>query len=199
MREFTASHIPKPLLAFQAPPGPLDLEIGAGGGLHAVRYCQQNPTRTLLAVEKTHTRFAKLENRKLGHPELRNLHTIHADAVAFVCHYLPTASLERIFLLYPNPYPKPKQANLRWHNRPFLGQLLKTLKPGGRLTLATNIQSYADEAAARMVDTWKLDLQEFRKVDPAAVPRTHFEKKYLARNETCWNLIFCKSASVAVQ
>ena len=190
MRAFNASLVPRPELTLPPLPPTLDLEIGAGQGLHAVSYCAQNPERTLIAVEKTHTRFHQLQRRHQAHLHLTNLLPVHADAAAFVTHHLPENSLERIFLLYPNPYPKAKQSNLRWHNRPFFQLLLTRLKPGGELTLATNLEWYAEEAQRQLCDHWHLQSLEYRPYQQQ--PRTHFEKKYLARGERCWNLLLRK-------
>jgi tRNA (guanine-N7-)-methyltransferase len=195
MRYFAEEKIPKPALNL---PGfedlqPLDIEIGAGQGLHAMRYCQNHPERQLLAIEKTHQRFARLAGRHAKHPELTNLHVVQADAVALITHHIADESLNRVFLLYPNPYPKAKQANLRWHNRPFLSLLLRKMQPGAQLILATNEASYATEAATQYCETWGMKLLEHQQLSPNWEPRTHFERKYLARGETCWNLIFCKS------
>lgn len=194
MRAFLKDSIPLPQLSFNALEvlrhSPIDLEIGAGQGLHAIKYCQTNPHRRLLAVESTHSRFTKLEHRKSRHPQLHNLHVIHADAVAFVSHFIPDHTLHRIFILYPNPYPKLKHANLRWCNRPFLGFLKQKLIAEGQLTLATNLHWYAEETAFRLVQYWNFTLKTYIEVDPIGAPRTHFEKKYLARGEKCWNLEF---------
>ena len=43
--------------------------------------------------------------------------------------------LNRIFLLYPNPYPKTKQAHLRWINRPFMPFLLDLFKKRGKTAI----------------------------------------------------------------
>jgi tRNA (guanine-N7-)-methyltransferase len=198
MREFHFDRIPKPALAFELQDRAglykgVDLEIGAGQGLHAIQYAKANPDRLLLAVEKTHTRAALLEQRRQNHPELSNLQVFQADAVAFVTHFLGAATLDRVFLLYPNPYAKAKHANLRWHNRPFLRQLLNAMKPGGQLTMATNLEWCAFEARAAFLNTWQLQELSFAPIAPHSVPRTHFEKKYLARGEKCWNLVYQKS------
>lgn len=203
MRDFHGEHIPKPKLDFSilsiGHSRPLDLEIGAGQGLHAIRYAQTHGDRDLLAVEKTHERFARLSRRLQAHSELTNLFAFQADAVALVRHFLPERSLSRVFLLYPNPYPKAKQANLRWHNRPFLGLLLSRMKPLAELTLATNLQWYADEAENRLTNSWGLELTLRHEVDSTQQPRTHFEKKYQERGEKCWNLVFRKSAPCLIQ
>lgn len=194
MRAFDPSRLPRPQIEFNLLGLPihhhLDLEIGAGQGLHSIQYCRTHPIRHLLAIERTHQRFAKLQQRKDHHPEIDNLSVFHADAVAFVTHYLPVKSLDKVFLLYPNPYPKNSQANLRWHKSPFIHQLKLKMKPGAVLELATNIESYAREARTDFVEIWGMPLIEEREVQVSAPPRTHFEKKYLLRGERCWNLIF---------
>src|SRR5690606_1565325 len=104
-------------------------------GLHGIRYCQQNPERTLIAIERTANRFAALKNRLDHHPDIRNMIAVRADAVPFVTHFVADHSLENVFLLYPNPYPKHKQSNQRWHYHPFLDELRRKMKPNARLHL----------------------------------------------------------------
>lgn len=193
MRPFRASKIPMPpqlphtaeWMRFSH----LDLEIGAGTGLFAQSYCSQNPSRALIALEKTFTRSGQLLARQ---KDLTNLFAYQTDAAAFITHFIADQSLERVFILYPNPYPKAKQANLRWHNRPFMSCLLGKLKAGGTLELATNIESYYQEASEVFARDWKMKTLEAREVMPSPTPRTLFEKKYLARGERCWNLVLQK-------
>lgn len=196
MRLFNPSRVPKPLSVPLLSPtlfvGPTDLEIGAGQGLHAVRYCRDHRDRQLIALERTHNKFARLQQRKNHHPNLENLYIAHADAINFVCHFVPAESLERIFLLYPNPYPKTAHAQRRWHRSPFMSFLMTRLRPKGELNLATNLSWYRDEAIRHLGQEHPLTLvHEVVLTDPSAA-RTHFEKKYLERGETCFDLIFKK-------
>lgn len=200
MRRFKAQNIPKPRIQMDFPSHArsVDLEIGAGQGLHAIRYAAAHPDRYLIAIERTHNRFEQLERRASQHEDLKNLILVHADAIGFITHIVPDRSLEKIFLLYPNPYPKAKQANLRWHNSPFMEMLLSKLKVDGTFTVATNLLWYAAEAEFTFIHEWKLQLIEKSTITTANItlnqfkPRTHFEKKYLERGETCWNLHFRK-------
>ena len=79
---------------------------------------------------------------------------------------------------------------------PFMHHVLETLKKKGKLTMATNIKFYAAEAEAYFTQEWGLKLvtkQVYSSIDECPFePRTHFEKKYLERGETCWNLVFEK-------
>lgn len=193
MRDFRHELIPYPQL--QLPPlhpGAVDVEIGAGQGLHAIQYCLQNPERTLIAIERTQNKFSSLKRRAENHPHIRNLVPLRADAVSVVTHMLSDKSIERFFLLYPNPYPKQRQANQRWHRHPFITCLHQKLVNGGSLSLATNLEWYASEAVLWLGNSGLFRLLEQRRVFKGERPRTHFEKKYLERGETCFDLRFEK-------
>lgn len=196
MRSFDAQSVPQPQLDFSfakaAAFTTIDLEIGSGAGLFAIRHSLQHPDRALIAIERTINKFAKFDRRRQTHGNPPNLFALHADAVAVVAHLIPVESLNEIFILYPNPYPKPKQQNLRWYNSAFTSYLLSRLKPRGRLTLATNMSYYREESVFKLHELWDLDVIEDRMIGPDESPRTHFEKKYLLRGETCWNMIFQK-------
>ncbi len=172
--------------------GILDLEIGAGQGLHAIQYCLRHPERRLIALERTQAKFAAFRSRQMRHPGLDNLLALRSDAQAFASHFLPPLSLDKVFLLYPNPYPKARQANQRWHRSPFMGFLHTRMKEDGRLFLATNLRWYADEAEHWLAEAGLFRLLDRRELREGSLPRTHFEKKYLERGETCFDLVFEK-------
>lgn len=204
MRAFQYKDIPRPELSIQIHQmlklDSIDLEIGAGRGLHAVRYCEANPERPLLAIERTHNKFSALQGRKENHPLLKCLVPLQADAISVIAHFVRSNQLARIFLLYPNPNIKRKHAHLRWHNSPFMEVLHEKLKRGGTLTLATNFEWYAEEAKTQMTEQWGFELLSHQKLNQESIrPRTHFEKKYLARGEICHDLVFAKPASVCAK
>jgi len=194
MRPFQSAHIPKPELDFTSMEflarKNLDLEIGAGQGWHAIQYATRHSSRNLLAIERTHNKYEKFRTRLEHHSARPNLLALHADATSIITHYIKPNSLENVFLLYPNPYPKAKQANLRWHNQPFFALLRKCMAPGGNLILATNLPWYASEAENTFKAEWGLELTNKYSIPQSAPPRTHFERKYLERGEPCTNLCF---------
>ncbi len=198
MREFNPHSIPKPTLPenvhLWTSHQPLDLEIGAGQGLHAVRYSLANPGRTLIAIERTEERFSRLHRRFINHGSPINLFPYRADAIPFVVHFIKDASIDRLFLFYPNPYPKARQANLRWHFHPFMQCLKRKLKPAATLQIATNLEWYEAEAVQALTNSLGFDLLLRRKIqfDAQASPRTHFERKYLMQGQTCFDLVFQK-------
>ena len=171
----------------------LAIEIGAGAGYHPVRFAQGNPETFLVAIERTQIKAEKMMGRVSYHPHLKNVCALHADAVEWICQNVQENEVSAYFMLYPNPYPKEKQANKRFMNMPFMHKLLQTLKTDGEITLATNMLFYYEEAKKVFCDTWGLKIKEDRVLDKLFTPRTHFEKKYLARGEACYNVVFYKS------
>lgn len=192
MRNFDKTHIPKPHFVQPIPSGFsfLDIEIGCGVGFHPIDYAKNNPNRLLIAIEKTAAKFAKFERRTVNHPHLNNVVPIHSNAIWWITHYVQPHSVDRYFILYPNPYPKDPQK--RFFQMPFMGWLKETMKDGATLTFATNEKFYMEEAIELGTQVWKFKLKENRIINSQEKPRTHFEKKYLSRGESCYNVIFEK-------
>lgn len=182
-----ALYMPEHLLIGALPTCPIILEIGAGKGKHAMQLSAQNPTSHIIAIERTKEKFCAFA-KAIQQGNFENLTAIHADAVVWTVHALPPKSLDKVFILYPNPEPKNK--NQRFVNMPFFEFLLSRLKDGGQLIIASNIPEYITEAAQMLDDTWKLPFCK-HKIE-ASSARTHFEIKYLARGELCQELIITK-------
>jgi tRNA G46 methylase TrmB len=159
-------------------------------GFHPIRFAQENPDQFLLAFERTQEKFAKFARRLERHPHLKNLMAIRGDGMAWIVHGIPPCSVDHYFFLYPNPYPKNSQRNLRFHNMPLFQWVVDSLKPKGLVTLATNSTSYAEEAERVSESSW--GLRPVKRERWLAAPRTHFEKKYQQRGEICWNLVWEK-------
>ena len=166
---------------------PIVLEIGAGKGKHASMFATKNPDKQLIAIERTRNKFeafAKIATQQ----SLNNLTAIHADAIAWIVHAIKPNSIDRIFILYPNP--EQHNPNQQWLNMPFFEFLLSRLRVGGQVILATNIETYIDNAEKQARTVWHLPT--IREQVAINSQRTHFEIKYLARGEPCWQLTVTK-------
>ncbi len=198
VREFDPKHVPRPSLpsSWNKIPDVLDVEIGCGVGTHALSYAKAHPERFLVAIEKSPVRFGTFRRHLSEHPSLPNLLPLHTNAISWITHSLGAQSVDRYFLLYPNPNPKKKHLNLRWHAMPFMHHMTQTLKSEGLLTLATNVEAYAQEASKYFREVWGLEALKSETIQqdthPTFLPRTNFEKKYLIRGEICHNLVFQK-------
>ncbi|MCR9260467.1 MAG: hypothetical protein NXH95_12135 [Pseudomonadaceae bacterium] len=178
--------ITRPLPCFEQ--SIVDLELGSGTGMFALNYAEQHPERHLIAIEQTVNKFDTF-SRAVELQQPPNLTPVHADAALWVERYIPEQSIKRLFILYPNPYPKKKHRNLRWHYMPAMHAILKVLQPGSSITFCTNLRWLVDEAAAQFDKGWHLDLISLGSIQQnSRAPLTRFEKKYLARGETCFEL-----------
>ncbi len=170
------------------------LELGAGDGQFSETLARGDRDAIVISLEKTVNRFSAMQRRH-AIARCSNWTALHAHAVTWVSAVLPVASIDAIFLMYPNPYLKTRQRNLRWHHMPFADVMVRSLKRRGRLMVATNTEGYMVEAET----VWPgrgLELvsrRAFLQNDPhAPSPRTAFEKKYLERGERCFESVWEK-------
>lgn len=170
------------------------LEIGCGVGYHPLQWALANADKKILAFERTTEKYEKAQRRFLNHGSPENLLIVHGDVQFFASSLFGTENtpllLDGIFVLYPNPYPKLSQANHRLAGWSFLPLLTGALRPKGFLQLATNRREYLEEAIRTVPMRTRLAISRVSELPADGRPRTHFEKKYLARQEPCWDAIF---------
>ena len=171
----------------------LIVDLGCGVGYHPIWLARNNPNTGVVAIERTKAKFLSMQRRSNNH-ELHNLFCVHADAQHWIPQNLRDKSLDHLYFLYPNPYPKRKQANKRYHRQAFFEVLLNKLKDSGQLTFATNEKWLHEECETYLSHLWKLNPIKSETLSPRQTGhfRTHFEKKYLSRGESCFNLVFAK-------
>ncbi|WP_352337784.1 DUF938 domain-containing protein [Psychrobacter sp. 16-MNA-CIBAN-0192] len=178
---------PSILLSKDADSMPIIIEIGAGKGKHALSFAAAHPNKHLIAIERTRNKFEAF-TKQAELKNLANLNPIHADAIAWIVHAIAPKSIAKMYILYPNP--EQHNPNQQWLNMPFFEFLLSRLQDGGEIILATNIEAYMDNAEEQAKAVWQLPI--LRQTVASDSQRTHFEVKYLARNETCWELTMRK-------
>ncbi len=126
--------------AMATPPRAVWLEIGFGGGEHLAHQAAQNPDVGFIGAEPfingTATLLAKI--RDLG---LRNIRIL-GDDVRPLLPMLPEASLERVFLLFPDPWPKYRHAERRFVSHKNLDSLARLLVDEGQFRVASDHPVY---------------------------------------------------------
>jgi tRNA (guanine-N7-)-methyltransferase len=138
-----------PVNLFKHAPDRHILEIGYGGGEHLARLAAENPGTGFLGAEVFSGGIGKLlEIVDAG--SLKNIRLFTDDALKLL-QVLPDASLDGIFLLYPDPWPKSRHHKRRFVSPLTLGELGRVLKPGGFFRFATDIEDYANWTLAHIL------------------------------------------------
>ncbi len=171
----------------------LIIEIGAGAGYHAIQNAKAHSDNFIVAIERTQVKSQKMIGRVKHHPELKNIYPVCGDAIPWICQQCLPEEVDNYIVLYPNPYPKASQANKRFINMPFMEKLIETLKPGGTILFATNIEAQYREIKTVGENVWHLSVVDNLQLPADFEPRSHFEKKYLERGESCYQVVFLKS------
>ena len=117
------------------------LEIGFGGGEHLAEQAARHPDVLLIGGEP----FLNGVGSALRHIEERSLSNVrlHAGDAREVVAALPDASLERIFVLFPDPWPKTRHHKRRLIQAELLAGFVRVLRPGGRFRFVTDWKAYA--------------------------------------------------------
>lgn len=130
-----------PLRLFASPPGAIWLEIGFGGGEHLAAQAAAHPEIRFLGVEPFINGVAKLL-RAVEQQRLDNIRVLMDDA-RLLLSALPDASLARVFVLFPDPWPKLRHHKRRIVNTSTMADFARVLAPGAELRLATDDPDYA--------------------------------------------------------
>ncbi|MFN3721616.1 MAG: tRNA (guanosine(46)-N7)-methyltransferase TrmB [Paracoccaceae bacterium] len=119
---------------------PLWVEVGFGGGEHLVHMAERYPEVSLIGCEPFVNGIAMLLG-KIRAAGVTNL-TIHPGDVRDLFDVLPAASVDKVFLNYPDPWPKARHHRRRFVTPGYLALLARVMKPGAEFRVATDIPDY---------------------------------------------------------
>lgn len=128
---------------------PVHLEIGFGGAEHLLDEARQNPDINFIGVEPFENGMAKAVAGidELGLPNVR----LFMDDGRLLLDALPDACIERIWILYPDPWHKKKHWKRRFVRPDNIVQLARVLQPGCELRFASDITTYVDWTLQHMI------------------------------------------------
>ena len=165
----------------------VEIEIGSGDGVFLEAWAKRHPDRSFLGLERSPSKARRLGARFVARP-LPNVRTLQADARCLVTTMVPDASVDAYHVYFPDPWPKRGHAPRRIFTAEFVGELARTLRPGGLLWFATDVAGYAGVARGHVLRSGF-----FREGDPPdAHPglTTSFAKKYRAGGRPLQSFVF---------
>jgi tRNA (guanine-N7-)-methyltransferase len=180
---------------FAVPVSEVALEIGFGGGESMVEEAQRRPRAGIIGVEPFVNGMAKA----LAAIEARGLQNIrlHYEDATSLLAWLPGASLARIDLLHPDPWPKRRHWKRRFIQEATVAQFARILRPGGELRFATDVADYAAWTLQHLLRSTQFEwtaqcADDWRKPWPGFTPTRYHAKAARAQRPSCF-LIFRKA------
>jgi tRNA (guanine-N7-)-methyltransferase len=173
---------------------PVWVEIGFGGGEHMVHQARENPQVGIIGAEPYINGVAMLLG-KIRRAGVDNLAVFPGDARDLM-DVLPEASVERAFLLYPDPWPKARHHRRRFVTEEHLLPLARALKPGAVFRVATDIQDYVRQTlqeVSRQGFVWQAESpDDWRRPWSDWIP-TRYEQKALREGRRPTYLTFVRT------
>jgi len=173
-----------PRAAFSPAPEKLWLEIGFGGGEHAQAQAAAHPEVGLIACEVFENGICSLLSRLVAEGEEitgklpPNLYVWDKDARPLL-EALRDGALERMFLMFPDPWPKARHVKRRFVHPARLPLLARVLRPGGEWRIASDDPTYQDWVATVMANQTLFAPAAPATERPEGWPATRYEAKAL--------------------
>ncbi len=134
---------------FPAPVDDVRLEIGFGGGEHLIAEAERNPRIGFIGIEPFVNGMAKAL-AAIAARDLRNVRLHHGDATDIVA-WLPDASLARVDLIHPDPWPKRRHWKRRFVQDASVAALARIVRPGGEFRFVSDIPDYVAWTLVRLL------------------------------------------------
>jgi tRNA (guanine-N7-)-methyltransferase len=167
---------------------PLELEIGFGAGEHLAGQAAAGPGTGFIGCEP----FLNGMVGALAHIRDRGLTNVrlHLGDALDVIDRLPDASLSRLYLLHPDPWPKARHAKRRMVNHGPLDLIAAKLQPGAEFRLGTDDPTYCRWSMMVMNQRRDFEWQARTPADfltrPADWPQTRYEAKARRKGHEVW-------------
>ena len=168
-------------------PRPVHIEIGTGKATFLLNEAMAQPNVNFLGIERAR-KYYRCAVDRIGRWDLKNVRIIRTDAAAFLADFVPDCSIDCFHVYFPDPWPKRRHHKRRFFCPDNLKQLLRCLKAGGNLKIATDHADYFEQikklVGAGQCACPSLEETEFL---PAAGANkgewtgTNYERKYLKK------------------
>jgi tRNA (guanine-N7-)-methyltransferase len=163
---------------------PLEIEVGCGKGQFLTRRAVQNPDCDFLGIERMLERV-RLFDGKCRRGGIANAKVLRLEALYTFHYLLPAHHARRVYVFFPDPWPKKKHHSHRLFGPLFLNALWKRLEIGGKIEFATDHREYFETVK----ECFAADAR-FEEVPPMDRPRevwTEFETMFREQGLPIYN------------
>ena len=158
------------------------IEIGFGDGVALIESALKNPNKNFIGIEVYGSGLGQCLNEINKH-NIKNIRLIYGDAVEVFEQFITKKSVEKINILFPDPWPKKRHRKRRLINKGFLSLLSNSLKNKGIVNISTDWEDYAQQ-----IETTFNENNQFKEIksEPRGL-KTKFEKKGIKLGHKVFN------------
>ena len=158
------------------------IEIGFGDGTVLIESALKNPNKNFIGIEVYDSGLGQCLNEINKH-KIKNIRLIYGDAVEVFKQFITKKSVEKINILFPDPWPKKRHFKRRLINKRFLALLSKSLINKGIINISTDWEDYAQqiELTFKESNQFKAIKSESRNL------KTKFEKRGIKLGHKIFN------------
>ncbi len=161
---------------------PVHVEVGSGKGTFLLNQARVETGINFLGIEWARKYYLYAVDR-IGRWELDNVRIIRTDEAFFLTEHLADESVECFHIYFPDPWPKKRHHKRRFLCPANLEQLLRCLKPGGEIRIATDHAEYfeviAEVISARSDVLERIEFPPTAGAKPGEITGTNYERKYI--------------------
>ncbi|MEM6603631.1 MAG: tRNA (guanosine(46)-N7)-methyltransferase TrmB [Pseudomonadota bacterium] len=168
------------------------LEIGFGGGEHLLHQAKRNPQNLYIGCDAFMTGVAKTV-AQITSQDIKNLYLFHGDALHLLKH-IEDNSIDGIYLLYPDPWPKKRHRKRRFIQQDTLAEFARIMRGHAFWRFASDIEDYIEWVFAQihLSDHFKLNhLRHYTEVFPDWIS-TRYEQKAFKEGRKAYYFEFFK-------
>jgi tRNA (guanine-N7-)-methyltransferase len=170
---------------------PVEIEIGTGTGTFILPAATARPQINFFGIEHSRGRAWRIQSA-IETKGIRNALVINADAACIVATLVPTDSVAAYHIYFPDPWWKRRHHRRRLFTPAFTAALARTLVPGGRVYLATDVEEVL-QLSLHTLDHCKAFVRDEHIRSPR-LGLTSFERKGIARGAAIHEATFSRVA-----
>ena len=160
----------------------LVIEIGFGDGAALIESALKYPDKNFIGIEVYDSGLGQCLNAINQH-KIKNIRLIYGDAVEVLKQFITKKSVEKINILFPDPWPKKRHHKRRLINKRFLALLSKSLINKGIVNVSTDWEDYAQQIEATFKEN-----NQFKEIESESRGlKTKFEKKGIKLGHKIFN------------
>jgi len=165
---------------------PLEVDLGCGDGSFLIGMAAEYPERDFLGVERLLGRVKKV-CKKISRRGLANARVLRLESRYSIEWLLPEASVSRIHLLCPDPWPKVRHHRRRLMQEDFFEAVERMLAPGGEFLFMTDHEEYFEWAGEKLAAWGRFERMEWEE-DSFFYPKTDFQQQWEAEGKSMFRL-----------